>query len=145
AVAITDDTGGTASGNVVFTFTFTEPVNGFTASDVEVSAGGKGAFTGDDGDSVYTLVVTPPAAAAGSFTVDVPAGVAQDLAGNPNSAAAQVSQSYDRQAPTPTISVPGGTATGPFEVTISFSEAVTGFAAGDVEVTGGSRASSFSG
>src|SRR5690606_5838490 len=70
-VAITDDTGGTASGNVTFTFTFTEPVNGFTASDVEVSAGSKGAFTGDDGDSVYTLVVTPPAGAAGSFTVDV--------------------------------------------------------------------------
>src|SRR5690606_26387480 len=46
---------------------------------------------------------------------------------------------------TPTISVPGGTATGPFELTISFAEAVTGFAAGDVEVTGGSRASSFAG
>src|SRR5690606_28205704 len=89
----------TAAGNVIFTFTFTEPVNGFTASDIQVSAGSKGAFTGDDGDSVYTLAVTPPAGAAGSFTVDVPAAVAQDLAGNPNTAATQVSQSYDRQAP----------------------------------------------
>src|SRR5690606_3490821 len=107
--------------------------------------GSKGAFIGSDGDSVYTLVVTPQAGTAGSFTVDVPAGVARDLAGNPSPAAPRGSPPYHREAPTPTISMPGGTARAPFDVTISFAVAVIGFTAGDVEITGGSRASSFSG
>src|SRR5690606_33432925 len=115
------------------------------AGDVQLSAGTRGAFTGGNGDSVYTLVVTPPAGSEGSFTVDVPAGVAQDAAGNPNTAAPQVSQQYDRVAPTPTIELPGGTASGAFAVTISFTEAVTGFTASDIQVSGGSAATSFSG
>src|SRR5690606_16494596 len=144
-VTISGGAGGVANEDVTFTFTFSEPVNGFVAGDVQLSAGTRGAFTGGDGDSVYTLVVTPPAGSEGSFTVGVPAGVAEDAAGNPNTAASQVSQQYDREAPTPTIELPGGTASGAFAVTISFTEAVTGFTASDVQVSGGSAATSFSG
>src|SRR5690606_6788043 len=75
----------------------------------------------------------------------VPAGVAEDAAGNPNTAASPVSQQYDREAPAPTIALPGGTASGPFPVTISFNEAVTGFSPADVQVSGGAAASAFSG
>ena len=42
-----------------------------------------------DGSSVYTLVITPNAGFEGNLTVDVAAGVATDLAGNPNTAAIQ--------------------------------------------------------
>ena len=136
SVTITSEATGPVNGTVTFRFTFDEPVSGFAAGDVLLSAGARGEFTGSDGDSVYTLAVTPPAGAAGSFTVGVPAGVAQDLAGNPNTAAAPVSQQYDREAPTPTIELPGGTATGPFAVTIRFAEAVTGFSPADVRING---------
>ena len=144
-VSITSDASGPVNGAVTFRFTFTEPVTGFTAADVQLSAGAPGAFTGGDGATVYTLVVTPPPGSAGSFTVGVPAGVAEDAAGNPNTAASPVSQQYDREAPAPTIALPGGTATGPFPVTISFNEAVTGFSPADVQVSGGAAASAFSG
>ncbi len=145
SVTIASEASGPVNGAVTFTFTFTEPVNGFTASDVQLSAGSPGAFTGGDGDLVYRLVVTPPDGVAGSFTVDVPAGVAQDTAGNGNTAATGLTQQFDREAPRPTIEVPGGTVAGPFPVTISFLEAVTGFSAGDVQVEGGTAAGSFSG
>jgi hypothetical protein len=59
-VVITDNTAGVANGDVIFTFTFSEAVNGFTAEDITLSAGTPGAFTGNDGGTVYTLVVIPP-------------------------------------------------------------------------------------
>ncbi len=72
SVVISDNAAGTASGPVTFTFTFSEAVNGFTAGDVTVTNGTKGAFTGSNGDSVYTLVVTPPAGSTGTIDVSVP-------------------------------------------------------------------------
>src|SRR5690606_14052720 len=100
-----------------------------------------GAFTGADGATVYTLVVTPPAGSAGSFTVGVPAGVAQDTAGNPNTAANPVSQPYDREAPTLAVAdqTPDAIASGPVTFTFSFSEPVFGFDSTDVDVSGGTK------
>jgi len=46
--------------------------------------------------------------------------------------------------PTPTIAGPGGPVTGAFPITITFSEAVTGFTSTDLTVTGGT-ASGFAG
>src|SRR5207237_519430 len=92
SVVISDDEAGTANilgGNVVYTFTFSEAVNGFTAADVVVSGGTKGTFTGADGATVYTLVVTPTANFEGNLTVDVAAGVAADLAANGNTGAVE--------------------------------------------------------
>ena len=94
SVAITDDEAGTANiagGSNVYTFTFSQPVNGFAVADVVVVGGTKAAAfaSGADGSSVYTLVITPNAGFQGNLTVDVAAGVATDLAGNPNTAAPQ--------------------------------------------------------
>ena len=50
---------------------------------------------GVDGSSVDTLVITPNAGFAGNLTVDVAAGVATDLAGNPHTAAPQSVQPVD--------------------------------------------------
>ena len=102
-----------------------------------VVAGGTkaGAFaSGADGSSVYTLVITPNAGFQGNLTVNVAAGVAADLAGNPNTAAAQSTQPVDTLRPDATIVVAdtnlfaGETSL----VTFTFTEAVTGFTNGDL-------------
>ncbi|MCZ2415580.1 MAG: Ig-like domain-containing protein [Burkholderiales bacterium] len=104
-LTITDDTDGTATGPVTFTFTFSEAVKGFTASDITVTGGTKEAFTGADGNSVYTLVVDPTANTNnGIINVSVAAGAAADLSGNPSVEPVSASQSYDTAAPTVTIS-----------------------------------------
>ncbi|MCP4827228.1 MAG: hypothetical protein GY892_24395, partial [Shimia sp.] len=97
-LTITDNiTDPVTSGDVTFSFAFSEPVSDFTAADITVTGGTKGTFTGNDGDSTYTLAVTPPADATGTITVDVAQGVASDLAGNGNTAAIQVSQDFDNR------------------------------------------------
>jgi hypothetical protein len=83
-----------ATGPVTFTFTFNRDVGtSFTADDVAVTNGTKGAFTRLSGTSA-TLVVTPPANSSGSMTVGVAANVVQDSVGNSN-AAASVQQAYE--------------------------------------------------
>ncbi len=141
-VAITDDEAGVANiagGDVVYTFTFSETVTGFTADDVTVAHGTKGTFTAVSG-TVYTLAVTPESGFEGNMTVDVNSGGAQDVAGNGNDAAVQSVQVVDTLRPTVVITMDdtalkiGDTAT----VTFQFSETVTGFDASDVTVDAGS-------
>jgi hypothetical protein len=91
---ITDDTPGTATGPVTFTFNFGEAVTGFDVSDIDVTGGIKGAFTTVSA-SEYRLVVNPTAGSADTITVDIDEGKATDLAGNPNLAATQATQIYD--------------------------------------------------
>jgi hypothetical protein len=83
---------------VIFTFQFSEIVTGFVAGDITIAedeTGGTGsftvgAFTAVDGDT-YTLVVTINADSQVGYkiTADVAAGVANDAAGNGNTAATQ--------------------------------------------------------
>lgn len=117
---------------ISFTFQFTSAVTGFTASDISVTNGTKGAFTPIDGDT-YVLVVSP--VADGVVAIDVPANVAVDVASNGNTAAS-ASIVSDRTAPILTIS-PNGTQTNAATVTLTFqfSEVVTGFTASDVALT----------
>ncbi len=140
-LAITDNAAGTASGPVTFTFTFSEAVNGFTAGDVTVTNGTKGAFNGSNGDTVYTLVVTPTAASTGTIGVSVPAAALTDLGGNASAGPVAASQVFDTAAPTLTITDnAAGTASGPGRTfTFTFGEAVNGFTAGDVSVTNGTK------
>jgi hypothetical protein len=70
------------SGPVTFTFTFSEPVTGFDASDLVVSAGAtKGAFTALS-PTKYTLQVAPGPDGADAVTVSMAAGAAHDALGN---------------------------------------------------------------
>ena len=137
SVAITDDEAGTANiagGTILYTFTFSQSVNGFAVADVVVVGGTKAAAfaSGVDGSSVYTLVITPNAGFQGILTVNVAAGVATDLAGNPNTAAPQSVQAVDTLAPSVVITddeagtanIAGGTIT----YTFTFSQSVNGFA-----------------
>ena len=73
------------------------------------------------------------------------ADVATDSAGNGNSAAAsQVSVTADFNAPTVSITGPTDPQKGPFDITITFSEDVTGFGQDDITVDNGT-VTSFSG
>ncbi len=95
-VAITDNLGtGVATGNIVFTFTFSEKIaTGFSAASINVVGGTKGTFTLVS-DTVATLVVTPTANSIGSVKVDVLASKFADVAGNNNTAAATISHAFN--------------------------------------------------
>ena len=119
------------------TFEFTEAVTGFTADDVTVENGTKGAFGGSGRD--YTLEVTPTDSA--DVTVTVGANAATDEAGNAGPAAdVSATAAWDATPPGLEIFVPDevvGAAA--FTATFEFTEAVTGFTADDVTVTGGEK------
>ena len=123
------------------TFTFSEPVTGFAVGDITVGNGTASAFTGGDGGTTYTATITP--VAEGEVTLDVAADVAEDAAANGNLAATRETVDYDLTAPTVTIAAPSET-NAPFTATFTFSEAVTGFAVGDITV-GNGAASDFTG
>jgi hypothetical protein len=76
---------------IPMTVTFSEDVTGFMLGDITVGNGTAGNLAGSG--SVYTFDVTP--VADGVVTVDIAAGVAQDAAGNDNTAAAQFTIAYD--------------------------------------------------
>ncbi|MGY0201082.1 tandem-95 repeat protein [Leptothrix sp. BB-3] len=106
-LTITDNVAGTARGgqDVTFTFTFTEGVNGFDASDVSVANGTKGTFTAVDART-YTLVVTPTqGSAGGDVTVSVDSAAATGVSGLPTLAGSS-RQAYDTLAPTVTVGTP---------------------------------------
>ncbi len=82
------------TGNV--TFTFSEAVTGFDASDVSVGNGTLSNLTQVD-DHTWTATVTPNA--TGDVTVAVGNGSYTDLAGNPGTQGSD-SEAFDRTAPT---------------------------------------------
>ncbi|MDO9216378.1 MAG: Ig-like domain-containing protein, partial [Lacisediminimonas sp.] len=116
-VAITDNKPGVAAGDILYTFTFNEAVTGFTAADVTVANGTKGAFAADPAGKIYTLVVTPTAGFEGNVTVDVGASAAVSAAnGGASAAATQSIQVADTLAPS-VVKVAGATGT---TVTVEF-------------------------
>ena len=122
------------------TVTFSEVVDGFIKNDIMVTGGTAGVFTGGDGDTEYTLVVTP--AGGADVVVTVAANAATDGNGNTGPAAAVAKTAvWDATAPTLGISgVPASiNATTAFTATFTFSESVTGFDTDDIAVTGGSK------
>jgi hypothetical protein len=91
--------GTTAKGDVVFSFSFSKDIGtSFTADDVTVSGGSKGAFTVASGTSA-TLVVSPPANATGTIEVHVPVLAVTDSGGTGNTTAAAAQQPFDTAAP----------------------------------------------
>ncbi|WP_373085696.1 Ig-like domain-containing protein [Sneathiella sp.] len=69
------------------TLQFSEDVTGFVVGDITVSGGHLSNFTSVDGNT-FTVDITP--GGTGDITIDVAADVAQDAAGNGNTAADQV-------------------------------------------------------
>ncbi|BDT69576.1 hypothetical protein os1_37670 [Comamonadaceae bacterium OS-1] len=100
-VTIGDNTdAATATGNVTFLFTFSEDVgNSFSADDITVAKGTKGAFTMSSDGKSANLVVIPLANTSDTMTVTVAAGSFSDIAGNVSATVATASQVFDTTAP----------------------------------------------
>src|SRR2546426_193129 len=85
-----------------FTVVFSEPVSGFTGTGVTLSgtAGGTKSVTVTGGPSTYTVAVSGMST-AGTVIASLAAGVAQDAAGNPNTApkSAGNGESFDPTGP----------------------------------------------
>jgi hypothetical protein len=130
---------GVATSDITYTFTFLEPVSGFTVEDVTVTNGTKGTFT-QVSEKVYTLVITPTDEVVGSVEVNVAAGVLTDIKGNTNVASAYSAQAIDTKNPVATITDNSeSTATSDVTYTFTFNEDVTGFTIDDIEVLNGTK------
>ena len=117
------------------TIRFSEGVLGFTLTDIGVSNGTASNFNRVS-SRTYTVTITPEA--TGEVRVEVGSNVARDGAGNRNRAAEPLVIEADLERPEVTIegpTEPVGMAG--FEVTITFSEPVTGFELEDIQVTNG--------
>ena len=115
---------------------FSESVTGFEQADVTVGNGFVREFSGSGASYRAKIRITP--GFSGTVTVDVGANVAADADDNGNTAASRFSVEGDQTRSTVTISGPTQLQNGPFDVTFTFSESMTGFEQGDVTVGNGS-------
>lgn len=142
-VSITSATSNpTNTNSIPVTITFSEAVINFIASDITVGNGSVSGFTGSGSNYSFNLIPS----ANGTVTVDIAGNMANDAAGNGNTAATQFSRVYDSVNPTLNITStsPNPTNANTIPVTFTFSEAVTGFASDDITITNGTI-SNFSG
>ena len=130
------------------TITFSGSVTGFAASDISLTTTlteGTGSATVSHltgSGTTYTATITPPANVEGTVKISVPAGAAVDSNSQGNAASSEFSVAIDTKAPSVAITnVPTTTQSGAFDVTITFSEDVTGFAASDITLGGTATAS----
>ena len=100
-VTITNTTTGTATGPIVYGFTFSEAVTGFTIDDIALSAGTKTGFVAVD-DRHYTLTVNPPAG-SGNLMVGVLPDAVLDASGNANIGTTSEPQAYAPADVSPTV------------------------------------------
>ncbi len=139
-VAITSEATAPVGGAFEVTIAFSKAVTGFERSEITVTNGTVSSFSGSG--TSYTVEIAP--SASGPVTVEVGADVAEDGTGNGNLAAAAFVIEADLTGPEVEIAseatAPVG---GAFEVTIAFSETVTGFEQSEITVTNGT-VSSFS-
>ncbi len=132
------------------TITFSEPVTGLTANEIEVTHGTGSNFSGSG--AVYTLEIAPNAGIEGDVTVTVTAGAVVDGVNNGNP---EVSEAFAVDTKAPTVSRvaissdPGSdrlyVAEDEIQVTVTFSETVV--VAGTLRLTlnvgGGNRTANY--
>ena len=117
------------------TITFSEPVTGFDVTDIDIGNGSASSFSATSA-SVYTATITP--ASDGGVTVLVFEDLAQDAAGNGNEISNEFFVEYDATNPTIAITTTAvSPVNAPFNITVTFSEDVTGFELADLAVTNG--------
>ncbi|MBJ2347578.1 MULTISPECIES: Ig-like domain-containing protein [Pseudomonas] len=141
ATIVVADTAIAAGETSLVTITFSEAVTAFTAGDLTVANGTISGLSSSDGGITWTATFTPTNGVNDSSNViSLNSGGIIDLAGNGNVGTTD-SNNYalDTQRPTATIVLsdsslrPGETA----QVTITFSEAVSGFSNDDLSVANG--------
>ncbi|MGN8345361.1 Ig-like domain-containing protein [Pseudomonas sp. SMV71] len=142
ATIVVADTALSVGETTLVTITFSEPITGFTAADLTVSNGTITGLSSSDGGITWTATLTPTASISDTTNlITLNSGGIADLSGNGNIGTTD-SNNYaiDTLRPTATIVV-ADTALSAGEtslVTITFSEAVTGFTLADLTVANGS-------
>lgn len=131
--------GGTA---FEISFQFSEKTLGLLASEVTLTGGNLGELSTTD-SLLYKGMLTPLAGAT-SISVTVPVSVAQDLAGNANTASATKVIEVDVVPTVAILNAPAFVNNTVFAITVKFSEAVTGFVVGDITLSN-ATASNFQG
>jgi LPXTG-site transpeptidase (sortase) family protein len=131
------------SAPVNFTVTFNENVTGFATGDVTLSTSttpGTLAGTVTGGPAVYNVAVNGMTG-DGVVIASIPAGAAQDAAGNTSAVSSSTDNSVAYDAVAPGVTINQATSqidpvnAGPIHFTAVFTESVTGFASGDVTLT----------
>ena len=129
---------GSVSGPFTLSIAFSEKVDGFTIDDLVASNATLSGFS-DTGGGSYTVSVAPTS--SGVVTVDIGAGAATDGVGNA-SEAAQYTVNADLRGPSVELALAGEEpVTGPFGITVTFSETVSGFSVDDIAVENGTAGS----
>lgn len=115
---------------------FSEKVSGLALQEIAVTNGTlSGLITTDN--QHFTVQVSP--AADGEVSLSIPASIVQDGAGNDNLASNVLKVSFDTDKPTLLLATAAPAAVNaPFNVSFTFSKAVTGFNVADINVTNGS-------
>jgi hypothetical protein len=137
----------TNGSSIVFDVVFSAGVTGFTGTDVDLSGssvGGLSASVTPVSSTVYTVSVTGMAG-TGFVRATIPAGVATSISGGLTNVASTSSDNqvnFDLVGPTVTINQAAGQLdpvnSGPVLFTVVFSDNVTGFGNGDIDLTGSS-------
>ncbi|MBF9140881.1 T9SS type A sorting domain-containing protein [Hymenobacter properus] len=132
--------GATTTSPVTFTAQFSESVGAtFTSGDITLSSGSSvSSFVANSTPAnSYTFTVTP---AVGAVSVSIAAGVAQDAAGNGNTAATPSPYTFTYSLPAATVQsvtglTPSPTATATVDYRVVFSGAVTGLSTANFNLT----------
>lgn len=129
-----------AGETATITFTFSEAPVGFDLGDISVSGGTLSPLQATGNPAIYTATFTPTdGVALGSATVTVASGSYTDTAGNSGEAGTTPSLAIQTARPTAAIVVADSALTVGEDslVTITFSEAVTGFTNADLTIANG--------
>ncbi len=130
----------TNSSPIHFSVVFNKSVTGFDASDVALSGAAGATTAAVTGSGTTYDVAVSGMTASGEVILNIPAGAAQDAAGNANTESNTFSITYDSVRPTVTVEQAAAQAdptnTAPIHFTVTFSEAVTGFDDSDVILGG---------
>ena len=130
------------SGAFDVTILFTEPVSDFDQTDIALTGNTASAtitsWNESEDGSTYTATITPTE--SGEVSIRVRSDVAIDAAGNNNRASGTQTIRVDVDPPSVSISVPSDDQTGAFDVTITFTEPVSGFEQSDLSISGTANA-----
>ena len=124
----------TKNSPINFTVVFSVPVSDFATGDVDVTFSGAGATTATvTGSGATYNVAVSGMMTSGTVTATIPANVASS---NSASASTDNTVTYDTTPPTVTIEQAGTDPSNNPTFTVTFSEAVTGFTAAGVALSG---------
>ncbi|WP_293785928.1 MBG domain-containing protein, partial [uncultured Pedobacter sp.] len=130
--------GTTSTSPIPFTVTFSESISGLLAGGLTVGNATISGFSGIG--TTYTFNATPTA--NGAVTINIAANVAQDAAGNGNTAASQFSITYVQAVATPTVTALSPTS-GPTSGGTSVTITGTNFSGATAVTFGATAATSF--